>query len=625
MSSRAEAVLAGAGLLLFLFFAAAWIHLPGPQMDEFLPVPALLPALRSTTLYHVELGSYTIPLMIMSYVGALKGLLLTLWFQVVPMGVPGYRAFAIAAGLATLFFTWRFVRRCWGRPVALLSLILFATDPSFIHAVRIDYGPVALAQLLKMSALWIFPRSLPAACFLLGMGVWDKANFVWFLAGLGATLALLFPRDLLSQVRRLPWALAAFLLGASPFLAYNLSQRGQTWRERGQLEIRWFKLHQAKGTLNGDFMSALAGEDQLEAAPPAHDVALAGLANAMHAVGRLRQTIILPLVFLAVLLLPFNLVIGPRRPLLFPLLTAVFTYACMFVTFDGGSSVHHVIMVQPFVLLFLAASLWTPVERRPRLAPLALALVAAAVLVNLSVNARHLAIYTRTGGSGALSDAMYRLVPFLAGHPDRRVYALDWGFSNPILFLGARHNLFVDDAFYALNNPNSPDHPKEVAILRERMQDPQNLFLLHSPQRAVFPAPAAAFHRLRDSGVPMRPIARFQERSGQIVYEVYESGSPGASAESSAPIEVRFLPAQARRGEPYVIEVKELAGHWIDLVYHVDQSAAGTATRFCRLDAQGRATMTVPPDHPIATVSITQIRSSGGEWRPALGAIRVVE
>ena len=70
--------------------------------------------------------------------------------------------------------------------------------------------------------------------------------------------------------------------------------------------------------------------------------------------------------------------------------------------------------------------------------------------------------------------------------------------------------------------------------------------------------------------------------------------------------------------------IPELANQWIDLVYHVDQSAAGTATRFCRLDSQGRATMTVPPDHPIATVAITQIRPSGGEWRPARGSIQVI-
>jgi len=624
MPSRAETVAVVACLVVFLFFAAAWIHLPGPQMDEFLPVPAVLPSLRPTTLYNLQLGRHTVPLMIMSYVGALKGWLLSLWFVLIPRGVPGYRLLGILAGLATLWLAYRFTRRYWGRPVSLLLAALLATDPSFVHTTRLDYGPVALMQLLKMGALCVFPRSPAAACFLLGLAVWDKANFVWFVAGLGATLVILFPRDILGRLRQLPLAAVAFLLGASPFLAFNLSQRAQTWQERGRFEIRWSKLGQAEGTLNGDFMSALAGEDHLDTSPPAHDLVFPWLANAMYPLGRLRQTILLPLLGLSLLLLPLNLAIGSPRALLFPLLVSLFTYACMFVTFDGGSSVHHVIMVYPFPLLFLAVSLWTPAARWPRLRVIPLALAAAAILVNLSVNARHLAIYTRTGGTGDFSDASYRLYHFLSQQPGRKLYALDWGFSNPLIFLGARQNLFVDDIFFSLNNPSGPDHAKEVARLRGLMQDPNNIFLLHTPPRTLFPAAATAFHSLSDAGVPMRQIAAFDERTGQPIYEVYESGHPDSRPDFRSAVVVRFFPPIARRSQSYVIEVPELANQWIDLVYHVDQSAAGTATRFCRLDSQGRATMTVPPDHPIATVAITQIRPSGGEWRPARGSIQVI-
>jgi 4-amino-4-deoxy-L-arabinose transferase-like glycosyltransferase len=598
-------------------------------MDEFLHVPVLLPSLRSTTLYYLQFGQLTVPLMVMSYVGALKGWLLRFWFLLVPMGVPGYRLLGITAGWITLLLTWRFTRRFWGRPVSLMLVALLATDPSFVHTTRLDYGPVALMQLLKMGALCLLVRdsrrALAGGFFLLGLGVWDKANFVWFLAGLSLTSVLLFPRELYARRRWLPLAAASFLLGASPFLAFNWSQRAQTWQERGRFEIRWFKLLQAEGTLNGDFMTALTGEPELDSSPPAQDVVLPALANAMYGLGKFRKTILVPLLGLAVLLLPLHLILGPRRRLLFPLLVSLFTYACMFVTFDGGSSVHHVIMVYPFPLLFLAASLWTPVALRPQLRLVPLALLAAALLVNLSLNARHLAIYTRTGGTGGFSDASYRLLPLLAQHRDRQLYALDWGFSNPVAFLGAAHNLLVDDIFFSLNNPGSPDHPREVARLRELMAVPGNIFLLHSPQRTLFPAPTSAFVSLRREGLPVRQLAVFHERTGQAIYEVWESGSPGSRPESVQPVEVRFFPPEARRSQAYVIQVQEFANQWIDLVYHVDQSAAGTATRFCRLDGTGRATMTVPPDHPLATVSIAQIRPSDGQWRPASGSIRIIE
>ena len=69
---------------------------------------------------------------------------------------------------------------------------------------------------------------------------------------------------------------------------------------------------------------------------------------------------------------------------------------------------------------------------------------------------------------------------------------------------------------------------------------------------------------------------------------------------------------------------REFPNSWIDLVYHVGQVSSGTATRFCQLDAQGRARVTVPATHPAATVWVTLVRPSGGEWRRARGSITVV-
>jgi hypothetical protein len=636
-----EALLVGLCLGFFLLFGAAWISLPGPQQDELLHLPVLSPQWRSDALFSAKIAHRYFPLMIMSYVGALKGWLLWLWFRVVPQGMPGYRAFGVAAGLGTLLLTFWFVRRWWASAVALLTTALTASDPTFIHTIRLDFGPVALAHLFKMGGLcllvrWLDTRSrraLAAGMFLFGLGIWDKANFIWFLAGLGGTVVLLFPRQTFDRLRgdlpAVALGLAAFLVGTSPFIAYNLKRSGETWRERGRLEVRWFKLLQAQGTFDGAFMLALAGEDNLDLSPPAHDLPLPGLANWMYRAGRLRRTIQLPLVALSLALLPLNLWIGRPRALLFPLLLALLTYAAMFVSFDGGSSAHHVIMLQPFVLLFVAASLWTPVERWPHFAPraAALAVVAAALVVNFSVNARLLAVYTRTGGTLAFSDAMYRLVPYLGQHPERNLYALDWGFSKPVMFLGARWNLNVDDWFFALTDTQNADYPEQLKHLAERMRDPHSVFLLHSPQRTLVPLAAQTFFDLADHGIPMRQVAFFEERTGQMVYEVYQSaaGAPAASPVETPPeVEVQFTPEEVHRNQDYVVRVPELANAWIDVVYHLNRTSSGTVLRYCHLDGEGRATLTVPATHPEATVRITLIRPTGGQWRPARGSIKVV-
>ena len=219
----------------------------------------------------------------------------------------------------------------------------------------------------------------------------------------------------------------------------------------------------------------------------------------------------------------------------------------MFLTFDGGSSVHHVIMVQPFPLLFLAVSVWTPAERWAHWAQRAAAsaVVGAAVLVNLSVNARHLAIYTRTGGTGHFTDASYRLAPYLAQHPGRRLYAVDWGIANPVMFLGARWNLLVDEIFFSLNAPEDPDHSRAVERLGSLMRDPNNLFLIHSRPRTIFAAPAAAFFSLAEGGIPMRRVAFFEERTGQIVQEVYQYAGADQAQKPKQPKQPlkRSLPA----------------------------------------------------------------------------------
>jgi len=638
--SRAETLVLAACLLAFLFFTTAWILLPGPQQDELLHVVVVLPELRKDALHSLEVEGRQYPLMIMSYVGALKGWLLWLWFLIVPRGVAGYRAWGVVLGLLTVALIFVFIRRHWGRGIASLTTALVATDPSFVHTIRLDYGPVAVAHLCRIGGLclvsrWLDTRSrsaLAGAMFLFGLGLWDKATFAWFLAGAGAAVLLLFPREAarraLADPRAAALAVAALLAGAAPFLAYNLKHSGPTWRENAQFEIRWFKLVQARSTFDGQFMQAFTSEDQLDSSPPAA-VSFPGLAGWMHRLGRFSRTIILPLLAAALLLLPLNLWIagpGGRRRLLFPLLASLLIYASMFLTFDGGASAHHVVMLQPFPLLFLAASLWMPSSRWRLLAPVAGVAAAAALAVNLSINARHLAIYTRTGGTGRFTDAAYRLVPYLAqDHPRRALYALDWGFSNPVMFLGARWNLYVDDFFFffTLNAPGAPGHREALARLAKLMRDPHNVFLLHSPQRTLYPAAAEVFFSLAEGGIPVRQVAFFQERSGEIVYQVYVGGaSPRAGAPPEVAIE--FSPGQVAPRQDYTIQVREFPNSSIDVVYQLDRSS-GSATRFCRLDSEGRGRLTVPAEHPPGTVRITQIRRTGEEWRPARGAITVVK
>jgi hypothetical protein len=125
----------------------------------------------------------------------------------------------------------------------------------------------------------------------------------------------------------------------------------------------------------------------------------------------------------------------------------------------------------------------------------------------------------------------------------------------------------------------------------------------------------------------MRQVGFFEERTGQMVYEVYQSaaGAPAVSpAETPPEVAVQFTPAEVHRNQDYFIQVPELANSSIDVVYNLDRKSGGTALRYCHLDGAGRAKLTVPAAHPEGTVRITLIRPTGGQWRTARGSIKVV-
>lgn len=95
-------------------------------------------------------------------------------------------------------------------------------------------------------------------------------------------------------------------------------------------------------------------------------------------------------------------------------------------------------------------------------------------------------------------------------------------------------------------------------------------------------------------------------------------------------VEIGFEPRSVRAGESYVVSLPRFAGQMIDIGFSLvagDNHApiAGVVARWCALDSQGRATITVPADHPTGTVWITRVRSRtrGGRWHPAQAAIHV--
>ena len=140
--------------------------------------------------------------MLMPYLGAVKAYLYYPIFKLCGPGVAAVRLHVIQLGLVALIFTYVLVRQTLGPCTALEGVVLLASDPTFIFMPKTDWGPIAMMIALKVSSLyfvfcWLNQGEslwLGVACFLTGVGVFDKVIFVWYVVALAAALPLCFLR-----------------------------------------------------------------------------------------------------------------------------------------------------------------------------------------------------------------------------------------------------------------------------------------------------------------------------------------------------------------------------------------------------------------------------------------------
>jgi 4-amino-4-deoxy-L-arabinose transferase-like glycosyltransferase len=135
----------GSAVALHLFFSLVYLDLPGLQYDELLFVNAAMGNVDGTFVaWQVQILGKKLPIMLMEYIGALKALLYAPIFKLFGMSPATVCLPVILIGLITLLVTYAFVQRIFGRWVAVITLLLLATDPTFIFSNKLDWGPVSL-------------------------------------------------------------------------------------------------------------------------------------------------------------------------------------------------------------------------------------------------------------------------------------------------------------------------------------------------------------------------------------------------------------------------------------------------------------------------------------------------
>lgn len=211
-------VLAPCGL--FILLGAALLPYAGVQNDEALFAAPLYE--QNSKDFCISLFHHQAPMMVMSYVGTLKTLIYMPILHFFGSSVWSVRLPMVLAGALTVFFLYSLVLLSAGRAAALLAAFLLASDPSFVLTDTFDWGPVALEHLLLVTACFLLVRfaresvsmrDLALGFFCLGLGLWNKAIFVWALAGLSCAVVVVFHREIGKLLR----PRTALVVGASNY------------------------------------------------------------------------------------------------------------------------------------------------------------------------------------------------------------------------------------------------------------------------------------------------------------------------------------------------------------------------------------------------------------------------
>lgn len=531
-------------LLVYLLLALAYLDRPGLQYDEALQAPAALRLLHPELPKEIS-GASTVgvagrdwPVMTNAYIGAPKSYLLAGSFLLVGPGVLGLRLVGIGFGAAAILLTYLFARRSLGTFAALVAAGALATDPTFVLMTRADWGPVALATFFRCAALYAWlrwlrrrePAALIAGGLALGLGLYDKANFAWFVTALAIVgpVAMLAAR-VRPTARELRLACGAFFAGSFPFWIWNVARGWPTLRVA------------VEGNLPR-LPSAPPWSALLDALPSRLDLLgmlLAGRGLDEYMFGASVEpwldrpdfgswadpsTLLVPILVLSAGLVGLCAALPGCRPvrwgrLLFPAAMTGLVLVQMLGT-PLALWLHHLVFIYPQPQLFVGAALGEAVATaragpRPIVAATAGLLGLALVGSNLLMMQRYHRLMADSGGLGNWSPAIYTLAEVLRSeYADRTVQVLDWGTSHQVLVLTGGQ-VTARELWLGLGASDG------VATARGALNDPRNVFVLREAGTENFPGPGDTFRQaVRESGHAPCEQRLISEGDGRPLYRV---------------------------------------------------------------------------------------------------------
>ena len=561
-------------LVIYSVVATHSLTLPGLFNDEAYRAELAMSILNDEPVdvgvrQSIVLFGRDFPLMPQEYIGALEVYLLLPIFAIFGVSVWSLRFASVLWGAIslTLFFHW--TKKLLGNIPAAFATLLLATHPSFIlwHRMGCFASPEML--IFANGALLLLLRHhetskrrfIYLAMLLVGIGIYAKLLFIWFLlALLSCYLVFRAIGNAGSPIRRLrigDFVISSIFLfmGSSLVFWYNLKTRGtiellkkslaeptahgiQNLNVWSNFNIR---LSELTTMLNGSWFRSygVAPHNDLLVSVFAFSIfgslaiILIYVIQARQIWPRVRQRLRPALVAIEdrgvqdcddvknrIWKENANLV----KSLLFSVLMIVTMLIASTVTVTSFGS-QHLLIILPFCIFVCVSFFKCLAVLVRRLSPIpsgypniALYLVGTSIFLllvigNLSADITYLRGLNRTGGYGRFSDAIYDLADFLINNKISRPITVDWGFTSNTLIL-TEGKVKPIDIFW---------HGGEdfVEKCKEHFQIPHNVYIFYAPEFRVIDHFDAFKGVAEDLGKRVILERTFRQRDGKPAIELY--------------------------------------------------------------------------------------------------------
>jgi hypothetical protein len=525
MKSRSAFVL----VLCSLYFAiVGFLLIPyaGFQHDEV--IFALPISQRGLAFYAKQIGDRYIPLMINSYAGAFKT---WVWWPILKVWHPSAYSMRVPAmlfALAAILLFWPIMVRAGGKRAAAITTVLLATDTMYLMTSVFDWGPCALQHIFLVAVMLAFiryhetskPALLALASFLAGVALWEKALFFWMAGGLAVACAIIYPKQIWQHfsVRNLGIAAVSFLIGASPFVLYNIHKPNATLGENATFSTDEFdnKVESAHRTIDAHAIFNYICFDDWVQPPRAPRNAMEEASLSLRdATGIRQKNAMLWAYALAILLMPFAWRTRAWRPILFSLIFCLVGWGLMLITKNAGASVHHVILLWPVTLMFLGLSFSEASRRLPAKIgmPVLCVVVAFFAARNVLVTNEYLAQFIRNGPTVIWTNALYPLSADLTQNHYGEIDGIDWGTIVPLQVL---ERATVPLGFTTVDDLA----PQEVL---SKMGRDGIVFLGHIKGLEVFEGVDDRMDRIaKKNGFVKQVIKTFNDENGRPIFELFQ-------------------------------------------------------------------------------------------------------